>query len=154
MLNCPIPTPDWYTDQPPGSCGPGDIAQCNMVFQARLSALAGGASSTLTFDVSGSNFNRFQPVGLKFTALLLADPSEEGVGGIVATAIDFAGTNYLLDTAGMNLTTFGIDSRLALSMFHLPELTPGAQDVEVQVTNVTSAITIELFGFLYGFAQR
>lgn len=154
MLDCPIPVPDWYLDQPPGTCGPGDIAQCNMVFQARLSALAGGADDELTFDVSQSNFNKFQPVGMKFTAVLLADPTEEAIGGVVATAIDFAGTNYLLDEQGMNLTTFGIDSRLALSVFHLPELTPGAQDVVVKVSNVTSGVTIELFGFLYGFAQR
>ncbi len=154
MLQCPITPPDWYTSQPPGTCGPGDIAQCNMVFQARLTALAGGASGTLTFDVSGSNFNKFQPVGLKFTAVLLSATSVEGIGGVVATAIDFAGTNYLLDEAGMNLTSYGVDARQGLSLFHLPELSPSAQDVTVAVTNVTSAVTVQLFGWMYGFADR
>ena len=150
MLDCPVTPPTWYTT-PTGECGPGDIANCNMVFQARLSALVGGTSGQLVFDVSTSNFNKFQPVGLKFTAALLTATDVEGIGGVVATSIDFAGTNYLLDVAGMNLTSYGVDARLALSLFHLPELSPSAQDVTVEVTNVTTATTIELFGWMYGF---
>ncbi len=153
-MDCPVQAPPWFTDPRSGVCGPGDIVQCNMVFQARLSALAGGASAPLTFDVSTSNFNRFQPVGLKFSGVLLADTTVEGIGGIMATAIDFSGTNYLLDVTGLNLTTFGVDGYNALSLFHLPELKPGAQDVIVELTNVTSAVTIEVFAWMYGFADR
>ena len=154
MMQCPVDAPPWFTDPRTGICGPGDIAQCNMVFQARLATLAGGATGTLTFDVSTSNFNRFQPVGLKFSAVLLTLTASEGIGGVMATEIDFAGTNYLLDVTGLSLTTFGVDGENALSIFHMPVLKPSAQDVTVAVTNVTSAVTVQLFGWMYGFADR
>lgn len=154
---CNLTPPPWFTGAPGDRCRPGQSRQCNAVFSARVN-VASGAPGTLLWDVSESNFQKFKPVGMHFFAnapgaagvLAFADH----VRGFIATALTHAGTNYLGSSVGMNLATFGVNQQQGLSVVDIPELEPGKQDVSLTVENIDSATTLNLFGFLYGYALR
>lgn len=152
-MNCIVNPPDWYTGAGSSVCDADTLRQCNMVFPAFVD-LAATASGTLTFDVSASNFTRFQPVGAKFEAFDLALSSRSVLGFVIADDISIRDTNYLLSRAGLNLEAYGVNSIWGLSLAHLPELTPGAQDVTSGVTNLSTGTAVRLFGWLYGFGQQ
>ena len=154
---CNLTPPSWFTGSPGDACRPGQTRQCNAVFSARVS-VASTLSGTLLWDVSASNFQKFKPVGMHFFANL---PGGAGVlafadhtRGFIATALTHAGTNYLGSAVGMNLASYGVNQQQGLSVVDIPELEPGKQDVSLTVTNIDSGSTLNLFGFLYGYALR
>ena len=153
MYQCPITPPAWFDSARSGTavCGPGDIARYNTVFSASK-AVGMGASGTLTFTVNTGTWNRFQPIGMSFLAINLAATQTEYIGGYTCTALTHAGTNYLLGGA-LNLLSFGVNGQKALSVQHLPELTPGGQNITLTVNNVDSAVDTTLYGILYGFSR-
>lgn len=153
---CDLTPPDWYTAVPGERCRPGHARQCNATFSARVN-VATATEGTLLWDVSESNFQKFKPVGMHFFANepggLLAAAFRDNVRGFVATALTHAGTNYLGSSVGMNLASYGVNQQQGLSVVDIPELEPGKQDVTLTVTNI-STVTLNLFGFLYGYALR
>ena len=152
-MDCPIQPPSWFNGGGSPVCGVGDLALCNMVFASSV-AIAANASGTMTFDVSASNFRQFKPVGMQFTAVNLALSEFEMLGQMECTALNHAGTDYLLGGT-MSLFAFGVDGQKALSVQHLPELTPGAQDITLSLNNNGPAMgtTLTTFGWLWGFGR-
>ena len=150
---CSVEPPAWFRDGDAMGCGPGSMRQCNAVFASSV-AVGMAAAGTLTFDCSASNFQRFKAGGIHFFAANLADTDSDHTRGFTATALTFAGTNYLGGTGALNLAFYGVNQAQALSVVDLPELTPGGQDVTMTVQNVNSATNLTLYAWMFGFALR
>lgn len=151
---CKIDPPDWYTGAGGnnGGCQPGTWLQCNAVFPARV-AVAATLGGTLLWDVSASNFQQFQPVGIHFYATDLVG-GFDNTRAFVATDLRFADRNYLGSSAGLSLVSYGVEQQQALSVISLPTLTPGGQDVTMAVVNVDTLTNLVLFAWMYGWSRR
>ena len=155
---CRMQPPDWYTAQDLGvRCRPGEAKQCGAPFAANVT-VASTATGTLTWVMQTSHFQQFQAVGMHFFAM---EPGGAGVlsfldhtRGFIMTEMTYAGTNYLGSAVGLNLVSFGVNQLQALSVIDLPEFEPGKQNLTMSVQNINSAVTLRLFGYLYGYARR
>lgn len=160
---CSIPKPSWYTPQGgngqvTGAISRAALEQCNGIFTSSSADLDSATTTgTLTFDVSASNFTKFVPRGIIFHVANPAGTQLDDLERMVAyTALNYQGVNYKLDANPTPLALFSVWAFHALSAVEIGELTPGGQDVTIDVSLVQapSAGTLRVTAEMYGFSLR
>lgn len=159
---CKVDRPKWGgsgTGQL-GVCDRASLSQCDAVFSADTVTInsTGAAADTLTFAVRESNFTKLLPVGIIFDVVRATGVdlsyNNKAVG---FTALLYQDVNYKLNRLPAPLSLFSPYAEHALCMAQVGMLTPGNQNVTVDLASMlpgTTDVDFIVSAHLYGWAVR